>query len=261
MKTSYLSHRSTFLSLVTLIALVLCATAAVAGSISEPSSQYVNVAPLPGAGVAIDPNGNPDGLGAAQINIPVAYTPGGNYFGISAALGGHRDKVGNELDNGNGSVSLGLGHSANKLFISAMQLTGKLSDKKCVSAQLSLLSETATQPAVAFGVQDISEAEKDNRSIYGVITKSFTTAEGRKLYASLGYGGGRFLENIFAGVSAPIGESLNVIGEWDGYQTNTGVAWRPSGRDGKFTVLGGYNGKAGLLLGIGASLNLGALGY
>ena len=36
----------------------------------DPDPQYTNISPLPGGGVAIDRDGNPDGAGAFQINIP-----------------------------------------------------------------------------------------------------------------------------------------------------------------------------------------------
>ncbi len=210
-----------------------------------PNAQYVNIAPLPGAGVALNSHGVPDGLGAFQINIPVAYTPGWGYAGLGVFEGGLIDQSG--LNNGSGVLGAGFGEWP-KLYISAMQVSDIWSESKAVSAQLAVVPEHGNTPAVAIGDQDILRKEIGQRAPYGVMTKELSLS-GRPIFATLGYGTGRFLNSPFGGLSAPIGNNLNVAVEWDGWQMNTGVGWRPGGRSGKLTLLAAYNGQVGPLLG------------
>lgn len=219
-----------------------------------PSPQYVNIAPLPGAGVALDPLGDPDGTGALQINIPVAYTPRWGYIQASAYKGEHPNDPGMETDNGTGVFALGF-FGFPSVYMSAMQTSGVLSESKAVNLQMGFLRETETRPALAVGVQDLLGKEANGQSIYLVATKRFQ-AGSRTLYGTFGYGGGRFLDLPIAGVSMPLGESFNVAAEWDGYQINTGFGWRPGGRKGWFTFLGGYNWQTGFLFGGAAAFKL-----
>ena len=221
---------------------------------AEVWPQFGNIAPLPGAGMAVDADGNSDGLGALQINVPVAYNPRWGYLLFSAYAGNYTN-VHNE-DFGNGSGVFGMTFGARpRLYISAMQVSREIGEAKVLSCQVMLTEETPDRPAIAVGVQDILKKEPNGRSPYAVLTKSLTLSD-TQLYATLGYGGGRFLESVFGGLSVPLGGHFNLAAEWDGFQFNTGLAWRPRGRDGKITFLGGYNGKAGWLLGLGTTLDL-----
>ena len=212
-----------------------------------PSPQYINVAPLPGAGIALNEQGDPDGLGAFQINIPVAYTPRNGYLSLSAYKGKHPNDPGLETDNGTGVFALAFGNNPS-LYASAMQVSSILSESKALSFQLSVIRETPKHPALAVGIQDLLEKEPRMQSLYFVTTKRFQFVD-RHLFATVGYGGGRFLDGPIAGVSTPLSESTNLALEWDGYQINSGLGWRPGGRHGWLTLLGAYNGKTGWLFG------------
>lgn len=212
------------------------------------NTQYANIAPLPGAGIAINSEGKLDGLGAMHINIPVAYTPGWGYLSGSVYEGAHIGCSVTEFDNGSGVFALGFGEKR-RLYVSAMQVS-KLwkNESKAVSFQISALDESEKLPAVAVGEQDMLDKETHGRSPYFVTTKEFQFKE-RPVFVTVGYGSGRFIGNPFGGVSIPINQSINFAAEFDGYQINTGLGLRPGGRDGKVTLLAAYNGKAGWLAG------------
>lgn len=212
-----------------------------------PNYQYTNIAPLPGGGVAIDAKGNLDGNGAMQVNIPVAFTPGWGYASFNAFKGEHPVKGDPAFENGSSVFGLGF-FKSRRVFMSGMQVSRVWHEAKALSGQVMLCDETAKAPAISVGMQDILKKEPNGRSSYIVLTKSLQ-AIGHPLYATLGYGGGRFLRTAFGGVSMPVAGSLNAMAEWDGFQLNSGLGWRPGGRKGNLTVLAAYNGHAGILLG------------
>lgn len=233
------------------LALLLCAAVASAQtSLDDPNRQFSNISPLPGGGIAINSEGKPDGLGAVQINIPVAYTPtpgcftAGVYFGKAV-------KEDNELSNPTGNIGVGLGGGA-RIYVSAMVYTGHI--KKggvALNGQWMLSSETESRPSISIGVQDaFKSAEQKGYSVYAVATKGFVVGQ-KNIYATVGAGGGRFKHNLFGGLSYPVTDAVNIAAEWDGFQVNSALAWRPSGRDGRMTLLGGYNGRIGVLVGVG----------
>ena len=238
------------------IAFILAAPIAVlAGAGNQPWPQYTNIAPLPGAICAISPDGDPDGLGALQINIPVAFTPSTDCFCVIASAGDYSNGQDQPFGNGSGVLGMSVGGEP-RLYISAMQVSRDFSETRAYSGQLSIIPETKAGPAISAGMQDILEKESNGRSPYIVATKSLSFNDHR-IFATLGYGGGRFLDRPFAGLSSPLNESFNLGLEWDGFQINSGIGWRPHGRFGRATVFGGYNGKAGWLVGLGTTVSLG----
>lgn len=238
---------------ITLMVFALCLfITTAAAALDEPSDQYKNIAPLPGAGIALNQEGEADGMGAMQINIPVAYTPGSGFVNLGIYGGEHKDS--DEIDNGTGNLGLGL-FTYPKVYVSAMQTSGDFSESRAISGQVFLIPETNCRPAFSIGVQDIFEKEDHNRAVYGVFTKSVQLC-GRDYFATAGYGGGRFLNRPFAGLSTPLNEHVNLAAEWDGYQMNAGIGWRPGGRDGNITILGARNFRTGWLIGIGAAFDL-----
>ncbi len=233
--------------------LVLLILASQAFCCDVPSMQYQNISPLPGGGVSINSNGDSDPMGAVQVNIPVAYTPRSGYLSLGAYRGGHTN-TGGEVDNGSGIIGIGLGKT-NGIYISAMQVSRVWDESKAVNAQVLVLPEKGKMPAFAIGMQDIREKEDGNRSLYGVATKAFPTKIGT-VFATLGFGGGRFKEHFFAGASLCFNDQFSFITEWDGYQWNNGVTWRPGGIKSKISLMAAYNGEAGWLFGAGISFNL-----
>jgi hypothetical protein len=225
--------------------------------ISVPNTQYANIAPLPGGGIALDQHGKPDGQGAIQMNIPVAYTPGANYFSVGVFEGEHVDAYYKDTEsNGSGVFAFGIGNWP-RFYGSAMAVSHLFAnDSKAISLQLQCVEETSNMPAIAIGVQDPFRKEwvefhntmNSNEGYFFVATKRFSIKH-KPLYTTLGYGTGRFLSRPFVGLSYPLSDQLNIIGEFDGYQLNGGIGFRPFGRYGSFTMLAGYNGKCGKLIG------------
>ena len=222
---------------------------------NQPWPQYGNISPLPGGGIALDSSGSADGLGAFQINIPVAYTPGQGFMNLSAYAGNYCNGLSQPFGNGSGVFGMGFGNTT-RVYMSGMQVSHVLKEAKALSGQVLLFPETSGRPAISFGTQDILFKEPHGRSYYGVATKKLSMS-GKTIYASVGYGDGRFLFKPFAGVSLPIGEKYNFATEWDGFQINGGVTFRPGGRYGRYTFLGGYNGQSGWLAGVGSVFNYG----
>lgn len=223
-----------------------------------PSTQYVNIAPLPGAGVALDSRGKPDGFGAIQLNIPIAYTPGANQSCISLFSGNHIREFETTPSNGTGIFGAGFGGFP-RLYITAMQVSSLIfRESKALSFQMQLTEENGQWPAIALGAQDLLNKEKttgEAKSFYFVATKSLKSTN-KPLYLTFGYGSGRFLHHPFGGISTPLSNNLNLILEYDGFQINEGLAWRPGGRFGPLTFTAGYNNRCGVILGTSLSVNL-----
>ncbi len=236
-----------------LIIIVLMLGVGVSYAKTAPDVQYANVSPLPGGGAALNSIGESDGLGALQINIPVAYTPGSGYTNLGLYEGGYLDKT-----RGNGSAVYGMGFGKwPRLYISGLAVSSIIfSDSKACNAQLQFVKETNSVPALAIGAQDILNKEKpDSTAIlnsgigyYGVATKQFKLGQ-RDVYGVLGYGAGKFCDSIFGGVSTPLSDKFTFTTEYDGYQFNTGLAWRPTGRKSPITILAAYNDQTGSLIG------------
>lgn len=201
-----------------------------------PAPQFINVAPLPGSGLALDSEGKADGQGAMQINIPIAYTPGADFAGISAYAGqfARRDKSHPDWANGTGTLAFGFGKWP-RVYGSAMAVSSLIwNDSKALSVQMQVVKETQNSPAIAIGAQDILNKEQKDFgatrntgvSYYAVATKTFQISD-HKVYGTLGYGAARFLDRPFVGLSAPINNQVSFATEYDGYQINAAVGWRP----------------------------------
>lgn len=225
-----------------------------------PSVQFMNVAPLPGSGFALSPQGEADGRGAVQLNIPVAYTPGIDFITIGGYAGDRPAMfVHDPYDNGSAVIGMGLTKWP-RFYISAMAVSTEIeTESRVANAQLQIVNDNQEHPALAFGVQDLLNKEWDvhNKcntypSYYGVLTKKIeVNAFGkRNVYLTLGNGSGRFLDSWFGGVSMPINDSVNVCIENDGYQWNKAVFIRPHGRYGKYTITYGDNGQCGKIVGV-----------
>lgn len=216
------------------------------------------MAPLPGSGLALDSEGKADGQGAMQINIPVAYTPGKDFISISAYAGQFvgQSKSRPEWNNGTGTLAFGFGNWP-RVYGSAMAVSSLIwNDSKVLSGQMQVVKETERIPAIAIGAQDMLNKEQNDFgatnntgvSYYAVATKSFQIGD-RKVYGTLGYGAARFLDRPFAGLSAPISNLVSFATEYDGYQVNAAIGWRPWGRYSPATLLAGWNSQSGALAG------------
>ncbi|MCL5105526.1 MAG: hypothetical protein M1133_15635 [Armatimonadetes bacterium] len=244
-------HSSAISIMVVVMTICLAAAPTLA---NEPSPQYRNISPLPGGGTALNAQGEPDGQGSVQINIPVAYTPHWGYLNTALYNGAHEG--GGETDNGAGFLEMGFGGRPS-LYVSGFLVGRNTGEAKVLSLQTILIQEKANVPAIAFGVQDLLNKEHSTtgRTYYGVATKSIRLA-GRPASISLGFGDSRFLNQPFGGLSVALGDQWNAIGEYDGFQPNVGVTYRPHGRYGNLTFLAAFNGKTGWLVGLGNTFDI-----
>jgi len=143
---------------------IFCLVGTACHAKKPPAPQYVNVAPLPGSGLALDSEGKPDGQGAMQINIPVAYTPGSDFASISAYAGqfARRDKSHPDWANGTGTLAFGFGKWP-RVYGSAMAVSSLIwTDSKVLSGQMQVVKETERSPAIAIGAQDILNKEQND---------------------------------------------------------------------------------------------------
>jgi hypothetical protein len=195
-----------------------------------------------------------------QINIPIAYTPGKDYIDIASFAGqweGLTSASGHNMwHNGSGWLGMGFGISP-RIYVSAMAASTILfKDSKSMNLQIQVLEETSEHPALAIGAQDIANKEKTFSSIatvgvgyYATMTKSYSWRN-RPLYLTAGYGTARFMDSPIGGVSYSISDKYSTAFEYDGFQMNGAVAWRPDGRFSRMTVTAGFNGRCGALIGI-----------
>ncbi len=220
---------------------------------AQVSNQYINVSPLPGGGITLDNRGKTDPRGAVYMNVPTAYTPGAGYAAVGVYYGDYDAKLDPFYNDkfGNGSAIIGLGLGAkSRVFVSAMFLS-KVWD--CAyNAQFMLRDETDSAPSLAVGMQDIARTEAHNRSPYVAATKRYEVC-GVPCYATVGFGGGRFDDKPFGGVSASLNRHVSGIIEYDGFQANIGVVTRPFPDHG-VSVLVGSNGFRSWLVGASVSI-------
>ncbi|MHB9035625.1 MAG: hypothetical protein ACYC64_03085 [Armatimonadota bacterium] len=226
---------------------VVCMGTAVADSLP---SQFGTLGPLPGEGYAVDSKGNLDGLGALQINVPVAYNPKAGYVVVSGSIAGNTNDKSN-FKNGTLTVGGSIGGWP-RLWFSAM---GVNSSEVVANGQISVLEENKSLPGIAVGFQGLFKQSDARRWGYAIATKGLPLRNGNNVYVTAGIRGGSSNVRGIGGLSYPLSESFNFATEWDGYQFNNALAWRPAGRKGSVTLLGGYNGKTGWQAGASISHN------
>jgi hypothetical protein len=197
---------------------------------------------LPGMLFGVSPTGEVGFGGAFQQNIPVAYTPvwhnavlGGN---VGSEGTGFPDKLSGAGVNGTFFGGLGFSTAPHGVYVSGMK-TGEASEG-CWNVQVEVFgpqSDDDERPALALGCQDVFNERNrfpgdhhNSRSVYAVLTGAFPEATWRPIYWSVGWGDGRF-QNGFAGVQVPVDDHFKVIGEYDSFNLNAGLAWGLNGMD------------------------------
>lgn len=237
-----MSMRDTQTCRVALSVILLAVCVAFAGAQEEfqefPEFRYVSA--LPGGGWGVTPDGVPGFDGALQINVPVAYTPHrGAIVGYSSASFDSSPVLatGGSECNGTGVIGLGFGKSGHGLYFSEMPTANRFESsfgEPAQNVQQQLMPEGRSQPAVAFGIQDIFENRSRYRSAplqlhntdspYVVATRQFELSQ-RPLYVTLGLGWGRFHSTVIGGASWRAAEKVTVMAEYDGFNPNAGVAF------------------------------------
>lgn len=108
-----------------------------------------------------------------------------------------------------------------------------------LNAKYRFLPETASHPAVAAGIADITDEVET--TVYAVASKTLgcdlRAWNGEYLGPRIhvGFGGGR-LSGLFAGATAYVGNRVQLLAEWDSRDTNVGIRWRVTR---EFTIHGG----------------------
>jgi hypothetical protein len=220
--------------------------------------EFRHASALPGMLFGVTPQGQVGFGGAFQQNIPVAYTPTlGNFVvGGNTGSNNHNPQFGLSGTNVNGTLFAGAGalQSPHGLWVSWMA-TGNTWEG-CWNAQWQVLGPTGPEsfkPAVAVGVQDLFDERNgpltehhSARSFYAVMTGSLPQATWRPIYWTVGIGDGRF-KNGIAGLNVPIDDHFKLIGEWDSFNVNAGVAWGLNGAQNEKSMdVIGYAGETDL---------------
>lgn len=202
--------------------------------------QFSSVSALPGGGFGITPEGIVESGGAMQINIPVAYNPRKPTLlvGVYAQQNVQGDTITTAAGrNGTGLIGGGgkLGGRGVWLSRQILSSAGIPFGDSSYNVSVELAGETASRPAIAFGVQDIEGTYM--RSPFVVATKRLEGA--KPLYFTLGIGAGRFNgSRIFGGLSYSPVKKLSLAAEYDGVQANLGATFALGSR---LFLLASYN--------------------
>ncbi len=224
---------------ISLVGLVAAMAAVVTGWLCGPAMaddwydfyQFRHSSTLPGNLFGVSPEGQVGFAGALQQNVPVAYTPVRDNWVIGYNSGSNTGSVemgwgGSEV-NGTAFIGMGWGEPGRGIYGSWMATGSDICP--AYNLQVQLAAGGQGRPAFAVGVQDILNQREDYvgdphgaRSFYGVATKSIgDLLDG---YVSLGWGNGRFNESVFGGVSISLSDTLTLVAEYDGFNTNAGLA-------------------------------------
>lgn len=194
-------------------------------------------------------------LPALAVTVPAAAAP--NWLGQTGLL---RTPTADALNSGDWNASfhyitdVASVAAANVGLARGLEVGGVWYDQQnrrfsrfAASAKYRLISETPKGVGVAVGWWDVSN--QVNSTLYGVVSKTLTQVSGHPLRGHIGYGGGVYRNNVFAGADLPLVPNLLAMLEYDGSDFNGGVRWGlPSG----IRVDAGFVRQQ---LGIGASFN------
>ncbi|NQS90048.1 YjbH domain-containing protein [Patescibacteria group bacterium] len=122
-------------------------------------------------------------------------------------------------------AGMGMGKKGNSIEVTLTMADVSDSKDFLISAKYQFLSETPSRPAMAIGVEAINEIpEQLERSPYIVASKFFPKLK-LPVIVSLGWGAGRFGDNIFGGIAFVITRRWNFIVEYDGMGGNVGTSF------------------------------------
>jgi len=170
----------------------------------------------------------------------------------------------NANDTGQGIFAgTGLGKEGNSLELVLTMADVSEFDDFLISAKYQFLGETPSRPAVAVGIDAINEIpEQMQSSPYIVASKCLPIAKSPVL-ASLGWGSGRFQDNVFGSLAFILSRRWNFIVEYDGVGGNVGISfaaelllWKPKPLP-VVVILGVHNAFASdeeSTLGVGAGI-------
>ena len=189
---------------------------------------------LPGNNSGVTPEGRVGAAGAAQLAMPVAYTPcKGNYV-VSANVGMTGGGIAfdyHDADvNGNLNFGAGLLQPGHGLYLSYMVTSEDW--EPVYNLQWQVRAEDDDWPALAIGGIDLTNQRAasldkplagDARSYYLVGTKQFGSPE-HPLYLTAGLGTARF-EGLFGGACYRFNDKLAFSAEYDTLGVNACVTY------------------------------------
>ncbi len=225
---------------ITKVTLLVVTTLALLGTISVGVAdnwnefyQFRHSSALPGNLFAVSAEGQVGFDGALLQNVPVAYTPCGGNWVLGGNCGSTSHSV--EVDwggpdvNGTAFLGIGFGKPGHGVYISDIETGDDWAS--AYNIQVQVMAESFERPALAVGIQDVlNQRERvvgqphGALSPYVVITGRIGPPE-QPMYMSLGWGGGRFGSSPIGGLSMPASDQLTVVAEYDGFNTNAGVAY------------------------------------
>jgi hypothetical protein len=255
--------------LVIAVLLAALALGLVTGALANNPKEYYSFrvsSALPGMLFGVTPEGDAGFAGAFQQNIPVAFTPGNQSWVLGGNSGSNSSAIELGLSgakvNGTGFIGKGWGGPGQRLYVSWEATSDKI--EEAWNLQYQFLNATERRPALALGAQDIfnereryiGQARHNARSLYLTATGALSQATWRPIYWTAGWGNGRFRRG-FVGLSAPVSDHWRLVGEYDSFNANAGLAWGMNGlqTDRRWDLMGyfGYTDLKRPVLGLSAT--------
>jgi hypothetical protein len=184
----------------------------------------------------------PGGSADESITAPAAYSAyAGVYyvgaFGIRQVTYFAHNKRHNG-DDGAVTLGAGLGQYGHGFTLTATVADLDRPNATYISAKWQALAETDSLPAVGVGMEDIFEnvdLEQAQRTPYAVVSKTLWNRQrvlrgqplGARTMLSLGYGGGRFHDELFGSAATSLSSNSEAIVEHDHWGTNLGYSLTP----------------------------------
>jgi hypothetical protein len=243
------SHGIQIVCVLVIIGLLFTATMAVADFREYPEYRFSSG--LPGNNAAVGPGGTVGIEGAAQMTIPVAYTPSEGTLALDANVGMQNEGItlAYKGEEANGTFNFAFGFLEPGHGLYAAYMCTSEDGEPAINFQYQLRPEDDKGPALAVGVLDsvnqrTSDRKKpfqgDARSFYLVATKQLDTGD-RPLFGTLGYGSDRFGDGPFAGLCYRATDRLSLSAEYDGLGANAcfNYALKEPGSEENFILFGG----------------------
>jgi len=196
--------------------------------------QFRYTSGLPGNWYAVTADGQVGWDGAMSQCIPLGYTPSNGSVAVSYVSGSRTGGLqvgfsGKDVD-GTLPITVGFGPKGHGVAITADFVDNEWDIAG--HAQVQVLKETRSRPAVSVGVLDWANrreavlsqfAQRGARSVYVAATKEFE-AGSRPLHVTLGVGTNRFGDGPFVGACYDVHSRVKVLAEYDGLGVNAGAA-------------------------------------
>lgn len=169
----------------------------------------------------------PGGASSDTISTPNGFAAprGVYYFAVSTHT---EPEAGDRLD---AVVAMGAGTGSVASAVELSLVTADVSrfSGHFLNVKWHFHNETASAPAVAVGIEDITASESRSATVYVAATKTFWDTSARSAFlmrkaVSAGFGGGRFLRRPFGAVSVSLDAFSKAIVEHDGRGLNVGVS-------------------------------------